>query len=189
MKSHLRTAAAAAWTWTSSHTARGIKTALTHALPILAIAVASCVETTATGPWALANSNAHAALLYNEWQVWPLVIGPSACNQGFASGSVDVHLVSTSKTWLDGVATIRENLNVRNARLSDAAGNEYVFSRNPKYQQVTQLAGTYVVDVTETFRLISKGNASNEFIEIVVRIEWTGSQLVVTSGFLSTCKG
>src|SRR5688572_27400628 len=145
----------------------------------LAIVSTGCANEPPTSPRIL-QDGVSTSVTQNEWETWQIAFPPDQCVAGFKTGSVDVHLVSTSRVLKDGSIETRVHLNSRNGSLTDAAGNEYVFGHNSKFGQVMTTTNTYVAEATDRFRVVSKGAETNEFVEIMVRIEWDGSQFNVT---------
>lgn len=157
---------------------------------VLALSLIACDVSSGplTGP--LEVSAAESALVTNNnvWETWGITWFGSCTNQSFKSGSFDIHLQNHSSVGKDGVRKDQQHFNVAGGRLETWNGVEYVFGQSGKFIQYALPTGEYEATINTSFRLISKGSPTNEFVDLVLYIKWDGENLTVLSSGITNCR-
>ncbi len=157
---------------------------------VLALSLIGCgvSDSTFTGPLMVSAAESAVVTNSNVWETRDITWFGSCANQSFKSGSFDIHLQNHSSVGKDGVRKDQQHFNVAGGRLETWDGTEYVFGQNGKFIQYALPTGEYEAAVSTSFRLISKGSQTNEFVDLVLYIRWDGENLTVLSSGITNCR-
>lgn len=162
---------------------------LSAAITLAAACQADLPTAAVSLPAALAAGPPTSVETWSRWETWHITWLGGCTTHQFVDGEFRMHLATQMITYADGSSATWQRVNVAGGTLTDVAGTEYVFQQLGSSAQYTDVQGHYEVPVAMTFKLISKGQELNEFVDITVNIVWDGVDLTVTSSYISECRG
>ena len=167
-----------------------------HWLFVIPIALAACDAgtTSPTAPTAAPQFSKGAPPTVqnlNEWQAWGIDWFDQCTLQSVpvVAGTINIHNQQQLKFGADGSLQAVQHINAAGMRLTDVNGIEYVFQENQASSFELLLSGTYEGDQTYSYKVISKGRLSNEFVDLTVHYAWDGVTFLITSSYVHNCRG
>ena len=125
-----------------------------------------------------------------SWGARPINGFVGCLNHDFQSSSyLMAHIVPHTKTNADGSVITTERLNTAGGKLFDGQGGEYILQETGDYSQELELSGAYQTSNSTAFRLISKGGAVNEFVDLIFKIVWNNSTFQFDLDIRLACRG
>ena len=106
----------------------------------------------------------------------------------FADGDATSNLITGVTTYADDRPASTRALD-SHVRLVDVRGAEYTFGPNQYFSDTAQIDGSLEAVARYTFRLISNGGATRDFVRVEGTVQWHVTTRTYTTSFLVSCVG